>query len=129
MRGWVLPFPCQLWGIMMFNNFDDFQKLNKNHVELMMKSFGAYSRGLQAIAVEVADHSKKSFEDGTATLEKLIGAKTLDRAIEVQSNFVKDSYEAYVSRATKIGELAADTAKEAYKPYESALQNNNTRAA
>ena len=112
----------------MFNNFDELQKLNKNSADLLLKSFGAFSRGLQAIGVEIADHSKKSFENSTATVEKLIGAKTLDRAVEVQSNFVKDAYEAYISRATKIGELAADTAKEAYKPYEGVLNSANRAA-
>jgi phasin family protein len=112
----------------MFNNFEEIQKLGKNNAELVLKSLGAFSRGFQAIAVEIADHSKKSFEDSTATVEKLIGAKTLDRAVEVQSNFVKDAYEAYISRATKIGELAADTAKEAYRPYETIL-NTATKAA
>ena len=51
------------------------------------RRFGAVSRAAQAIAVETADYAKKSFEQGTATLEKLVGAKTLDKAIEIQTDF------------------------------------------
>ena len=79
------------------------------------------SKGFQAIAVEVADYSKKSFEDGSALVEKLLATKTIDKAIEVQSAYVKSSYETYLARMTKIGELYADLAKESYKPVETAL--------
>ena len=67
----------------------------------------------------MADYSKKVFEQGTAATEKLIGAKSLEKAIEVQSDYVKSSYEGFVAEATKLGELYADLAKEAYKPFES----------
>ena len=42
----------------------------------------------------------------------------LDKAIEVQSAFVKSAYETYLARVTKIGELYAEFAKETYKPFE-----------
>jgi hypothetical protein len=73
---------------------------------------------MQAIAVEVADYSKKVFEQGTAATEKLIGAKSLEKAVEVQSDYVKTAYEGFVAEATKIGELYTSLAKEAYKPFE-----------
>lgn len=106
---------------MTTNTFEDFQKLGRENVDAALKSFGTVSKGLQAIAVEVADYSKKSIEDNTALVEKLIGAKTIDKAIEVQSAFVKSSYETYLARVTKIGELYGDLAKEAYKPVETAI--------
>jgi phasin family protein len=105
-------------GMSMMKNFDDVQKLGKDNMDVAMKSFGAVSKGFQAIAAEVADYSKKSFEDSTAAMEKLLGAKTLEKAVEVQSEFVRSSYEGFVAEATKIGELYADLAKETYKPFE-----------
>ena len=68
----------------------------------------------QAIAAEVADYSKKSFEDGSKALEKLFGAKTLEQAIEIQTDFAKTAYEGFIAGATKIGELYADLARETY---------------
>ena len=66
----------------MLKNFEDFQKLGKDNVDVAMKQFGSVSKGWQAIASEFADYSKKSFEDGSAALEKLFGAKTLEKAID-----------------------------------------------
>ncbi len=106
-------------------SFDDMQKLGKDNMELAMKSFGAVSKGFQAIAVEVADYSKKSFEEGSATLEKLLGAKSLEKAVEIQSDYAKSAYEGFVAGATRIGELYADIAKEAYRPFEAVVSKAN----
>src|SRR5205807_9970431 len=76
-------------GDFMLKNFEDFQKLGKDNVDVAMKQFGTVSKGWQAIATEFADYSKKSFEDGSAALEKLLGAKSLEKAIEVQSEYAK----------------------------------------
>lgn len=105
----------------MLKNFEDIQKLGKDNVDVAMKQFGTVSKGWQAIATEFADYSKKSFEDGSAALEKLFGAKTLEKAIEVQSDYVKTAYEGFVAQTTKFGELYTDLAKESYKPLEGIL--------
>lgn len=109
----------------MMKNFEEIQQIGKENVDAAMKSFGAVSKGAQAIAVEMADYSKKAFEDGTQTFEKLIGVKTIDKAIEVQQGYLKDSYEGFVAKATKIGELYTDLAKEVYKPFENYLAKVN----
>ncbi len=105
----------------MMNNFEDIQKLGKDNMDVMMQSFGAMTKGFQAIASEVADYQKKSFEDGSAAVEKLVGAKSLDKAFEAQSEYVKTAYEGFVGEVTKIGEMYSEIAKDAYKPYEDVL--------
>ena len=103
----------------MVKNLEDLQQVGKDNVDVALKSVGVFSKGAQAIAAEVADYSKKAFEDGTAALEKLFGVKSFDKAIEVQSEYAKTAYEGFVAKASKIGELYADLAKESYKPFES----------
>jgi hypothetical protein len=100
-------------------SFDDMQKFGKDSADATMKSWGALSKSAQAIAVEMADYSKKAFEDGAAATEKLFGAKSLEKAVEVQSEYVKTAYEGFVSQSAKLGELYSDLAQEAYKPFES----------
>ena len=102
----------------MLKNFEDFQKLGKDNIDTCMKQFGTVSKGWQAIATEFADYSKKSFEHGSAALESLLGAKSLEKAIEIQSDYVKTAYEGFVAQSSKLGELYTDLAKETYKPLE-----------
>ena len=109
----------------MVKNLDEVQKLGKDSMEASMKSWGAISRAVQAITVELADYSKKAFDQSTAATEKLIGAKSLDKAIEVQTDYLRNCYEGFVAEATKLGELYSDVAREAYKPFEGQLGRVN----
>ena len=112
----------------MVKNFEDMQKLGKDNMDATLTSLGALSKGFQAIAVEMADYSRKAFEDGTAAAEKLFGAKSLDKAIEAQSEYVKTAYEHFVSQATKFGEIYAGMAQEAYKPFEAQFAQLTTKS-
>ena len=101
--------------------FETIQKAGKANVDAALKSLEAVSKGVQALAVEAADYAKKSFEQGTVTLEKIVGAKSLDKAVEIQSDYAKTAYEGLVAQVSKVGELVTNTAKEAFKPYEGLL--------
>lgn len=105
----------------MTQAFDDLNKYGKDFIDNGVKSFTAISKGVQAIAVEATEYSKKNFESGSVALEKLFAAKSPDKAFEIQSDFAKQSYESFVSQATKMGELYAELAKDFYKPLEAAV--------
>ena len=97
---------------------EDFQQVGKDQYEALVASAGTLSRGFQDIAAAMTEYSKKSFEQGSAYVEKLAGVKSFDKAVEVQTDFAKSSYESFVAEATKIGEIYKDVFKEAYKPFE-----------
>ena len=105
----------------MVKNLEDLQQVGKENVDIALKSMGVLSKGTQAIATEITDYSKKAFEDSTAALEKLFGVKSFEKAIEVQTEYAKTAYEGFVAKASKIGELYSDLAKETYKPFETLM--------
>ena len=107
----------------MIKNFEDIQKLSQTNMDTVMKAFGEWNKGWQAIAAEITDYTKKSFEEGTATFEKLASAKSVEQAIEIQTGFAKRAYDGYMHQMSKIGGMYAELAKEAYKPVEKVLQN------
>ena len=86
-------------------NPDQMQKMSKDSMDMAMASFGTWTKNAQAIATEVADYSKKSFEGSAAAWEKLMGAKSLEKAMEVQSEYLKSSYEDFVAQSTKLGDF------------------------
>jgi hypothetical protein len=102
----------------MFQTFDEIQKMSSANIDATMSSLEVVTKSSQAIANEVADYSKHSFENGAKTVENLLGVKSPSRAIEVQSEYAKAAYEGYVAHARKLGELYTNLAKEAFKPYE-----------
>jgi hypothetical protein len=97
---------------------EDVQKTTNDNLGATMQSFEGATRVTQEIANQIADYSKRSFEHGTKTMENLLSAKSLDKAIEVQTEYAKTAYEGYVSHATKLGQLYTDLAKETFKSYQ-----------
>lgn len=106
----------------MIKSLEDVQKLNQANLDSAMKVWGDFGKSWQAIAAEWTDYTKRSFEDGTQTFEKLLSAKTVEQAFEIQTGYAKRAYEDYVREMTKIGSLYQDMAKEAVKPMEKLLQ-------
>jgi len=105
----------------MLNGFDELQKQGQANFDAAVKSFGEVNKGLQEIASEVTDYSKKAFEESTHVFEKLVGAKSLEQAFEIQTSFAKKAYDGYIAEFTKLSEMYVDLAKEAYRPVESAI--------
>jgi len=101
--------------------YEDFQKFNKQQLEAFTASTAALSKGMQEIARESTEYSKKAFSSASAVFEKLLGAKTIESAIQIQTDFAKSSYEGFVAQATKMSDLFAKVATEALKPVGSVL--------
>jgi hypothetical protein len=97
---------------------EEIQQYGKEQFDNAVASAATLQNGTQAIAVAVGDYTKKSFEDGNAFVTKLSGVQSLDKAIEVQTEYAKSAYESFVSETHKISELYVDLAKQAYKPFE-----------
>ena len=101
----------------MTMNFDEIQKLSQTNIDAMTAAFGPASKKAQAIAAEMADFSKRSIENGNKAMEKMLAVKSLDKALEVQSEYVKTAFEDYTAGMTKFGELYAKLAEDAFKPF------------
>jgi hypothetical protein len=113
----------------MTPTFEDFQKTAKDNMDAAVKAFGLYTKNAQTVTTETVDYAKKAYEANTAHVEKLFGVKTLDKAVELNTEFAKSAYEGFVAQSTKIGNLYADFAKEAMKPVEAAFAKAKTAAA
>ncbi len=105
----------------MNKSFEDFQVMGKDGYEAYVASATALTKGLQGIAQEVTDFSRKSFEKGTEVVERATATKSIEKAFEVQQGYAKEAYEAFVAQATKMNELYVATAKEAFKPFEASF--------
>ena len=100
---------------------EEFQRVGKDGFDASVRSLGEVNKGFQAIAATVTDYSKKAFEDGTRAFEQLIGAKSFEQAFEIQSQYAKKAFDAYVAQLSKLGEMYVDLTRNAYKPVEQAV--------
>ena len=113
--------------VQRFNN--EVQKAGKESFDAAVSSFGEANKGFQAVAAEIAAYSKEAFEDGTRAFEQLIGAKTFEQAFEIQSQYAKKAFDAYVAQTAKLGQMYVDLARSAYNPVEQAVAKTARKVA
>ncbi len=100
---------------------EEFQKAGKEGFDAAVRAYGEANKSFQAILAEVTDYSKNAFEESTRAFEQLIRAKSVEQAIEIQSQYAKKACEAYVAQISKLGEMYAGLTKDAYKPVEAVI--------
>jgi len=86
------------------------------------------SISLQTIATAYGDYTKKSFEETKSFVEKLSGVRSLHKAVEIQTEFAKQTYDTFVAESQKIRQLYGELAKQTLKPLEG-LAGKTTRDA
>lgn len=101
--------------------FEDFQKFSKQQIDTVSAVTASVTRGWQEIAAELTDYSKKAFAANSEVIEKLFGAKSVETAIQISTDFAKTAYESFVAEATKLNEMYVKIASEAFKPVENAF--------
>jgi phasin family protein len=72
---------------------------------------------LQTIATAYGDLTKKSLEEVRSFVEKLVGARSLDKAIAIQSEFAQHAFQNLVADTQKIYGLYGELAKQTFKPF------------
>jgi hypothetical protein len=108
---------------------EEFQRASRDGFNASVRSLGEVSKGYQAIAATVTDYSKKAFEDATRAFEQMIGAKSFEQVWEIQSQYAKKAFDAYVAQASKVGEMYVALARSAFEPVEQAAAKTARKVA
>jgi hypothetical protein len=72
-----------------------------------MDACNAASKNIQAIASEIFDISKQSFEHTTQTMEKLRNARGVEEVAAIQTAYIKEAFEHAAKHAQKFSALMA----------------------
>jgi hypothetical protein len=70
----------------------------------------------QTIANAYGDFTRKSLEETRSFVERLTGARSLDKAMEVQTEFARQAYKTFVTESQKIRDLHGELAKQTLGP-------------
>jgi hypothetical protein len=103
----------------------EYEKVAETGFEAASRSFGEANRGFQALAAEMMNYSKATFDDAVRTWEQLIGVKSLEQAIQIQSDYAKRVYDNHMAELSKLGEMCMSMVRDASKPVEQASKRFN----
>ena len=72
--------------------------------------------GFQAMAQAYSEYTKKSWLNGRFLMERLIAARTLDEAIEIQGEFTKQAYSNFLTQSQKMCGLYGAWTQQFFRP-------------
>jgi len=97
-----------------------YQEWVQSGFEAASSSFTEANKGFQALAAEMMQYSKAAFDDATRTWEQLIGVRSLEQAIQIQSDYAKRVYDNHTAELSKLGEMCMGMMRDTSRPVEDA---------
>jgi hypothetical protein len=73
---------------------------------------------MQTIANAYRDYTRKSLQESRFLVEKLIGVRSFDRAMEVQTEFARQAYADFVAQSQRIFALYGELARQTLRPWQ-----------
>jgi hypothetical protein len=95
-----------------------YQQAAQSGFEAPNRSLGEVNRGFQALAAEMAEYSKKTFEDLLEAWEQLLRARSLGDIVDIQVRYAQRTYDTHAAEMSKLAELNSDIARNALKPID-----------
>jgi hypothetical protein len=101
-------------------------ELSKGNVEALVASTKIVAKGLEKVGQEVAEYSRKSFEDASTALKGFAEVKSATDFFRLQSDFARAQFDGFVSESSKLSEtmikLAGDVAEPLASRYSVAAE-------
>lgn len=97
-------------------SLNDLNSHSKQNLEALVAAATAATKGAEALGAEAIAFSRKAVEDNVAAAKSLGSAKSLQEAVELQTNWFKASLEGYMAQVNKASEIVAASVKDTWTP-------------
>lgn len=101
---------------------------NQEQLEAFIKSSNLLLAGTQNILKTYATLAQESVEKNSEAVKTLLGCKTLNELTETQTRLAQESFEGFVTNATKLSELSVKVATESFEPLNTQLSKTVQKA-
>lgn len=105
---------------------EELTELGKGNVEALVASTKIAAKGLETVGQEVAEYSRKSFEDASAALKSFAEVKSPTDFFRLQGEFARTQFDSLVAESSKLSEtfvrLAGDVAEPITSRYSVAAE-------
>ena len=85
---------------------------NTDHIDSVAPAALTVAVSFQSLAKAYEDYTRKSFEQARLLFEKLASVRSLDKALELQTDFVRHACDMFISDSQKIRDLHRGLAKQ-----------------
>jgi phasin family protein len=103
-------------------SYDRVLGFGKETVEAYVRAANAAGKGVETLQNELYLFSKQSVEETLAATKAVLGAKSAHEAFEIQSDFAKSAFDAYVGQLNRVNEIMLSASKETFEPIQNRIQ-------
>jgi phasin family protein len=100
----------------LLSALNEFSAFERDSVDALIASATATSKSLEEMNASVVAYTKKSMEDSIAVGKSMTAAKSVQELIEIQADYAKSSFDAYVTEINKHSDLVSALFKDGFKP-------------
>lgn len=100
-------------------SYDEISKLNKETFDAMAKCNNALVKGGEEMGKAYFSFFKNTADANVEAMKAIMGAKSLNEVVEIQSDFARTSFDTFVAESTKLSEMGVKVATDAFQPIQS----------
>ena len=95
---------------------EELNAFNKGNIEAVVESTKVAAKGAEALGQQAADTARKNYEKATAALKGFASVKSPTELFQLQSEFARSSFDAFVADASKNTETFLKLAGDVFQP-------------
>ena len=99
-------------------SLDEITETARGNVEALLASARIATTGIESIATHVAEVSRKSFDEASAAMKAMTGAKTPNEFLQLQTDYTKGQFDHAVAEFSKLSEMMVKLAGEVFEPVQ-----------
>ncbi len=108
--------------------FEEFNASARGNIEAWSAASRAAAQGVEAMVQQAAEYSRKTFEHATAAMRQLASARTATEVFQVQNDFMKGQFDAFVSEFSRMSETMLRLTSEVFEPITAKMAETTQRA-
>lgn len=98
---------------------EEMTDLAKGNVEALVASTKIAAKGVEKIGQEVAEYSRKSFEDASAAIKGFAEVKSPTDLFRLQGDFARTQFDSVIAESSKLSETMIKLAGDMFEPITS----------
>ena len=102
----------------MLGSYDDIAVVSKDNMDALMAAGDIWFKGYEAIGKACFAYAQETAEKGAEVAKAVMSAKSVQDAIDVQTDFAKQRFDSMATESAKISEMSVKATNEALAPIQ-----------
>ena len=112
-----------------FKGYEEIAAFGKANIDAFIQANTVLTKGIETISKEVMSLTQSQLESTAASAKAIFAARTLKDFVELNADFTKTHFDKLVANSTKLGELSAKVATDAFAPISARVTSVVEKAA